>query len=329
MNPTPRAAIIGTGSYLPAGKLTNADLERLVETSNDWIVERTGIRERRIAAADETTSSMAVIAARRACDDAAIDPADLDMIIAATVTPDYVFPATACLMQEALGARRAGGFDLEAACSGFIYGGSVAAALVASGMHRHVLVVGAETLSRIVDYQDRGTCILFGDGAGAAVFARATDGRGVRHIRLGCDGGQAAMLQVPAGGSKHPPSAETVAARQHYMQIEGRRVFKFATQTFIELVQEAMRACELTADDVGLIVPHQVNERIIDAAIGKLGLSREKFFVNIDRYGNTSAASVPIALDEARREGRLKAGDTVVMVAFGAGLTWGSMVVRM
>jgi 3-oxoacyl-[acyl-carrier-protein] synthase-3 len=329
MKPTSRAAIAGTGSYVPDGVLTNADLERLVDTSNDWIVERTGIHERRVAAAGETTASMATIAGRRACQNAGLDPAELDLIIVATVTPDHVFPATACLVQGALGARRAGAFDLEAACSGFLYGASVATAMISAGLYRNVLVVGAETLSRIVDYTDRGTCILFGDGAGAAVFSRSTGDSGVLHSRLASDGAQAGMLQLPAGGSKLPASIETVAARQHYMQIEGRKVFKFATTTFIDLVQEAMRVCELRPEDVGLIVPHQVNERIIEAAIGKLGLPREKFFINIARYGNTSAASVPIALDEARRQGRLRPGDHVIMVAFGAGLTWASLVARM
>lgn len=324
-----RAAIVGTGSYLPQQVLTNADLERMVATSNDWIIERTGIRERRIAAPDETTASMSIAAARLACQDARLDPAELDLIVVATVTPDYVFPATACLVQQALSAKRAGGFDLEAACSGFLYAAQVATGLIASGIHRHVLVIGAETLSRIVDYTDRGTCILFGDGAGAAVFSRATGEAGVLYTRVACDGGMADVLQIPAGGSRRPATAETVAARQHYMLIEGRKVFKFATAAFVELVQEALAACELTPQDLALIVPHQVNERIIDAAVKKLELPADKIYVNIDRYGNTSAASVPIALDEARRLGRLKSGDLVLLLAFGAGLTWASAVVRM
>jgi 3-oxoacyl-[acyl-carrier-protein] synthase-3 len=324
-----RAAIKGTGACLPEKVLTNAELERLVDTSHEWIMERTGIRERRIAAPHETTASLAITAGRRACDDAGLDPAELDLIIVATVTPDYPFPATACLVQHALGAKRAAGFDLEAACSGFVYGAAVAAGMITSGASRNILLIGAETLSRIVDYTDRGTCILFGDGAGAAVFGASESGAGLLYSRLACDGGMAEMLRVPAGGSKQPASAETVAGRLHYMQIEGRKVFKFATGAFVELVREAMQTCGLTRDDVALIVPHQVNERIIDAAVDRLELPREKVFVNIDRYGNTSAASVPIALDEARRQGRLKSGDIAILLAFGAGLTWASAVVRM
>jgi 3-oxoacyl-[acyl-carrier-protein] synthase-3 len=324
-----RAAIAGTGAYLPERRLTNADLEKLVDTSDQWIVERTGIRERRIAAPHETTSSMAIEAARRACDAASFDPRDLDLIMVATATPDYAFPATACLVQHALGATKAGSFDMQAACSGFLYATSMASALIASGQHRHVMVIGAETLSRIVDYTDRSTCILFGDGAGAVIFSPSRAGVGILHTKIGADGSQADVLKLPAGGSKLPASAETLAARQHYMHIEGRRVFKFATTVFIELVQEAMQTCGLSRDDVKLIVPHQVNERIIDAAMRKLDLPPEKFFVNIDRYGNTSAASVPIALDEARQQGRLLPGDIAIMLAFGAGLTWSSAVVRM
>jgi 3-oxoacyl-[acyl-carrier-protein] synthase-3 len=324
-----RAAIAGTGAYLPERRLTNADLEKLVETSDQWIIERTGIHERRIAAPHETTSSMAIEAARRACESASFDPRDLDLVLVATATPDYVFPATACLVQHALGATKAGAFDLQAACSGFLYATSMASAMVAAGQHRHVMVIGAETLSRIVDYTDRSTCILFGDGAGSIILSPSRTGAGVLHTKVGADGSQAELLRLPAGGSKLPASAATVAAGQHYMQIEGRRVFKFATTVFIELVEEAMQTCGLSRDDVKLIVPHQVNERIIDAAMRKLDLPPEKFFINIDRYGNTSAASVPIALHEARQQGRLAPGDIAIMLAFGAGLTWSSAVVRM
>jgi 3-oxoacyl-[acyl-carrier-protein] synthase-3 len=323
-----RAAIAGTGSYLPAGVITNADLERLVDTSNQWIVERTGILERRRAAEHESTSTMAIEASRRACSQAGLDPGELDLILVATCTPDFLLPATACLVQGALGAKRAGAIDMEAACSGFLYALSFASATIAAGQHRNVLVVGAETLTRIIDYTDRGTCILFGDGAGAAVLRPNVEGAGVLYTKLGADGEQSQMLRVPAGGSKMPASPESVSQRLHYVQIEGRRVFRFATTTFIELVQDAMRSCRLSKDDVALIVPHQVNERIIDAARDKLDLPAEKFFVNIQKYGNTSAASVPIALDEARREGRLKRGDIVILLAFGAGLTWSSAVVR-
>ena len=324
-----RAAIAGTGSYVPQRILANADLQAMVDTSDEWIRERTGIRERRIAAPDETTSTMATAAAKRACQNAGIDPADIDLIIVATVTPDHVFPSTACLVQHALGAKRAAAFDLEAACSGFMYALSVATGMIMSRMHQNVLVIGAETLSRIVDYTDRGTCILFGDGAGAALLTAQSNGAGILYSKLAADGGSAALLQVPAGGSKMPASCETVSSRLHYMKLDGRRVFKFATTTFIELVQDALQMCEISRDDVTLVIPHQVNERIIEAAIGKLDIPPEKFFINIDRYGNTSAASVPIALDEARRQGRLNPGDIAILLAFGAGLTWGSAVVRM
>ena len=329
MTPVLRAAIAGTGSYLPARVLSNADLEKLVDTSNEWIVERTGILERRIVSEHETTSTMAIEAGRRACQNAGFDPAELDLIMVASASPDYLLPATACLVQEALGAKRAGAFDLQAACSGFLYAASLASGMIVSGQQRNVLVIGAETLTRMIDYQDRSTCILFGDGAGAAVLRPNVEGAGLLYSKLGADGGQAQMIQVPAGGTKLPASAETVAQRQHYIQIEGRKVFRFATTVFIDLVEDAMQSCRLTKEDVTLIVPHQVNERIIEAAMKKLDLPPEKFFVNIQKYGNTSAASVPIALDEARREGRLKRGDVAILLAFGAGLTWGSAVVRM
>lgn len=329
MTPNLRAAIAGTGSYVPTRVLSNADLEKLVDTSNQWIVERTGILERRIAAEDETTGSMAAEAARRACRNANLDPADLDLIIVATCTPDYPVPSTACLVQDSLGARSAGAMDLQVACTGFLYATHLAQAAIVSGQHRNVLVIGAETLSRIVDYQDRSTCILFGDGAGAAVFRPNVEGPGVLYTKLGADGSMAQMLRVPAGGSKLPASKETVEQRLHYLQIEGRKVFRFATTVFIDLVRDAMKTCGLSREDVTLVVPHQVNERIIDAAIEKLQMPADKFYVNIHKYGNTSAASVPIAFDEARREGRLKRGDIAILLSFGAGLTWGAAVVRL
>lgn len=325
----PRAAILGTGFYVPERVLANADLESLVDTSDQWIVERTGIRERRIAADDETTSTMATIAGRLACEDAGVRPEDLDLIIVATLTPDYLTPATACLVQGELGADQAGAFDLEAACTGFIYGLSVAAGMVSSGMARHVLVIGADTLSRVVDYTDRGTCILFGDGAGAAVVGPSTSDAGVLYSRLRSHGEQAEMIQIPGGGSRYPSTQESVAARQHYLQIAGRQVFKFATNAFIELIHDCLEHCQLKHSDVALIVPHQVNERIIDAAMKRIEFPREKCFINIDRYGNTSGASVPIALHEARQAGRLKSGDIAILLGFGAGLTWGVSVVKM
>lgn len=324
-----RAAIVGTGSYVPERILSNADLERLVDTSNQWIIERTGISERRIAAKDEATSDMAAAAATRACADANIDPSELDMIIVCTVTPDQIVPSTASLVQARIGAMNAAAFDLQAACAGFVYGLSVAASMIATGMHRRVLLIGADTLTRYVDYTDRKTCILFGDGAGAIVLAATDDDRGVMHYSLHADGNHSQVICIPAGGTRTPATHDTVALGQHFIQVEGRRVFKFATNAFVDLTRDSMKACGLGVDDVALIVPHQVNARIIEAAMKRLEFPREKCFSNIDRYGNTSAASIPIALDEACQQERLSRNDTVLMMGFGAGLTWGATVVRM
>ncbi len=324
-----RAAIVGTGSYAPERVLSNADLERLVNTSEQWIIERTGIRERRIAADDEATSDMAAKAAQRACANAKIDPSELDLIIVCTVTPDQIIPSTASFVQARIGATSAAAFDLQAACAGFVYGLSVAASMISTGMHRRVLIIGADTLTRYVDYTDRKTCILFGDGAGAVVLAPCDDDRGVMHYRLHADGEHSQVIRIPAGGSRLPVSVETMAGRQHYIQVEGRRVFKFATNAFVDLTRDAMKACGLTVDDVAMIVPHQVNARIIEAAMKRLEFPREKCVVNIDRYGNTSAASIPIALDEACREKRIGRGDIIIVMGFGAGLTWGAAVLKM
>lgn len=324
-----RAAIYGTGSYVPERVLDNAELERMVDTNDQWIMERTGIRERRIAAPDETTASMGITAGRAACADAGIDPAELDLIIMATVTPDQFVPASSCLVQHALGANRAAAFDIGAACSGFMYASTVATGMITSGMYQRVLVIGSETLSRFTDYTDRNTCILFGDGAGAAVFGPRRDGAGILYSKIYADGEHAELLTIPGGGSKRPPSLASLAGREHFLRVAGRPVFKFATNIFVQLIEECLVACNLTEDDVALVIPHQVNARIIDAAMRRLGLPDEKCFTNVDRYGNTSSASVPIALDEARRQGKIKAGDTVILLAFGSGLTWGATVLKM
>lgn len=324
-----RAAIYGTGSYLPERVLDNAELERMVDTNDQWIIERTGIQQRRIAAPDETTASMAVTAGRLACADAGIEPGELDLIILATITADQPCPAAACLVQHALGARRAAAFDLGAACTGFLYATTVATGMITSGLYERVLVIGSETLSRCTDYNDRNTCVLFGDGAAAAVFGPRRDGSGVLYSKTYSDGEHAELLCIPGGGSRRPPSLATLAGREHFLHVAGRPVFKFATNTFVQLIEESLAACELTQQDVKLIIPHQVNARIIDAAVRRLGWPEEKCFLNIDRYGNTSSASVPIALDEARRQGRLAAGDVVILLAFGAGLTWGATVLKM
>lgn len=322
------ANIAGTGSYLPQRRLTNDDLAKMVDTSDDWIMQRTGIRERRIAAEGESTAVLAANAARQAIEAAGLQPRDIEMIICATVTPEMVFPSTACFVGAELGLAAVPAFDVSAACSGFLYAMVTGANFIKSGMYRNVVVIGAETLSRITDYTDRTSCILFGDGAGAVVLSRTEEeGKGMIYASLHADGsGSDFMKCMP--GSRFPICEELIAARQQFMQIRGREVYKFAVSRFEELIDEAMRACSLTPDMVKLIVPHQVNQRIIDSAMEKLGLPTEKAFVNLDKYGNTSAASIPIALDEAWRTGRIEKGDVIIFVAFGAGLTWANAVVK-
>ncbi len=325
------AIIIGTGSALPEKRITNADLEKLVETDDEWIVQRTGMRERRMAGPGETTSTLATAAARRALDAAAISAQDIDLIITATLTPDMNTPSTACLVQHQLGIQKhIGAFDLNAACSGFVYTIATAAQFIQNGSFKNVLVIGAETLTRFVDYTDRNTCILFGDGAGAAVLSASDDpNRGLQAFTLGANGVGAHLIQIPGGGSLHPATAATLADKMHYLKMNGREVYKFAVHQMTDSLQQAMTACNLTADDVKLVVPHQVNQRIIDSATEKMGFPKEKVFINIDRYGNTSAASVAIALDEAIRQGKCGKGDWIIMVAFGAGLTWAAATVKL
>jgi 3-oxoacyl-[acyl-carrier-protein] synthase III len=322
------AIIVGTGSHLPERRLTNDDLAKMVDTNDEWITQRTGIKERRIASKEESTATLATNAARRAIEAAGIGADEIDLIIVATITPEMVFPSTACFVAAGLGLAGTPAFDMSAACSGFIYALTTGANFIKSGQYRNVLVVGAETLSRITDYTDRSSCILFGDGAGAVVLQRSNDPkRGVIYNSLHADGNGAEVMKCMPG-SRHPLTDEMIAQRQQYMQIRGREVYKFAVHKFEELIEDAMRVCELTAEQVKLIVPHQVNQRIIDSAMEKLGLPAEKAHVNIDRYGNTSAASIPIALDEAVRAGKLKQGDAAIFVAFGGGLTWANAAVR-
>lgn len=322
------AILAGTGSALPEKRLTNDDLSKMVETNDEWITQRTGIKERRIAGADESTASLGTIAARRAIQAANLSPSEIDIIICATITPEMIFPSTACFIAANLGLSATPAFDLSAACSGFIYALSTAGSFIKSGQYKNALVIGAETLSRSIDYTDRGSCILFGDGAGAAILQRGNDRqRGLIYSSLHADGnGAEAMKCMP--GSRHPISEELVKNRQQFIQLKGREVYKFAVEKFQELIEQAMRACELTKEQVKLVIPHQVNQRIIDSALEKLGMPPEQAFVNINKYGNTSAASIPIALDEAMREGRLVSGDVVIFVAFGAGLTWANAVIR-
>ena len=322
------AAIVGTGACVPEKVLTNSDLEKMVETSDEWIFTRTGIRERRIVADGQTTSDLAAEASRRAIEQAGLSPDDITLIITATITPDYIFPSTTCLIQDKLGAKNAGGFDLSAACAGFVYGTIMAARVIESDPSQTALVIGAETLSRVTDYTDRASCILFGDGAGAVVMRANSEGRGLMASEFGVDGSGGDFMKLPAGGSAMPATEETVRNRLHYMKVKGRETFKFAVIKMAELVESAVKDSGLTLDDVALIVPHQVNIRILKSSAERLGVSMDKIYCNIDHYGNTSAASVPIALDEAARNGKIKRGDIIVLVAFGGGLSWSSAVVR-
>ena len=318
------AYIKGTGSAVPERRLTNADLSKMVDTSDEWIVQRTGMRERRICGPEDSTLTLALAAAKRALDNAEMKAADLDLIILATLTPEMTSPSTSCWVQAGLGIQKhIGCFDLNAACSGFVYSLATAAQFIQNGSYQNILVIGAETLSRFIDYTDRNTCILFGDGAGAVVMSACADPqRGLQAFNLGANGGGAPLITIPGGGSRHPASAVTVADKMHYLHMNGREVYKFAVTQMTHSIEQSMRACNLTPADVHLVVPHQVNQRVIDAATEKMGFPKEKVFLNIERYGNTSAASVPIALDEARRTGRCGTGDWIIMVGFGAGLTW-------
>jgi 3-oxoacyl-[acyl-carrier-protein] synthase-3 len=323
------AIITGTGSYVPEKCLTNDDLSKMVETNDEWIVQRTGMRERRIVGEGESTATLALRASQKALEAAGISAGDLDLIICATITPDMVTPSSACFVAQGLGLTSTPAFDLGAACSGFLYAMSTATAFIKSGLYRNVLVIGAESLSRITDYTDRGTCILFGDGAGAAVMTRGTDPKkGVLYSSLHSDGNGWELLNCPAG-SRNPVNQALIDARGQFLKMKGREVYKFAVTRFEEMIEDAIRKTELSKEDISLLIPHQVNQRIIDSAMAKLHIPPEKAFINIEKYGNTSAASIPIALDEAVRAGKVKAGDNIVFVAFGAGLTWANAVVRM
>lgn len=316
--------ILGTGKYVPERRLTNSDLEQMVETNDEWIVTRTGIRERRIAATHQATSDLAYEAAVRALAAAGITAEELDLIVVATITPDMFFPSTACLLQERLGAKKAAAYDLSAACSGFIYGLASATGFIKMGMYRKVLVVGAETLSRITDYADRNTCILFGDGAGAVVIGEVPEDRGFKSFVLGADGGGGELLCIRGGGSRIPASSESIEGRRHFLEMNGRDVFKFAVRVMGSSAEEALDKAGMTKADIDLLVPHQANIRIIQSALERLNLPEDKCMVNLDRYGNVSAASIPLALAEAVEEGRVKEGDKIVLVGFGGGLTWGA-----
>ena len=326
---SPRYAhITGWGMAVPDKIITNEDLVKIVDTTDEWIVSRTGIRERRIASDHQTTASLATEAGLRALEMANLAPADVDLIIVSTSSPEHIFPATACLVQDRIGAEKAGAFDLSAACTGFVYALNLAAQSIRTDSIQNALVIGAETLSRMVNWKDRDTCILFGDGAGAFVLQASDEPGGVLSAILRSDGSGGDLLAVPAGGSRHPTTLESVLDGQHYIQMNGREVYRFATRVMSQATQEAVEAAQLKMDDIHLVIPHQANLRIIEAAARGLNIPMERVMVNLERYGNTSTASIPIATCEAIQQGRLNPGDRVVFVAFGAGLTWGSLAAQ-
>jgi 3-oxoacyl-[acyl-carrier-protein] synthase-3 len=328
--PTRSTVILGTGSYAPERVLTNSELSHMVDTSDEWIFTRTGIRERRIAAPDQAASDLAAPAAQRALADAGLTAADIDLLIVATVTPDMPMPACACFLQQKLGIpSHSACFDLNAACSGFLYALDTACAMLTSGRYHRALVVGVEKLSNVIDWQDRTTCVLFGDGAGAVVVGLSDEpNRGLLGTSLGSDGASAELLCIPRGGSRAPATCESIAARDHCIRMKGKEVFKLAVRGMDEAARDILEQHHLRADQISLVIPHQANLRIIEAISEYLELPMDRFFVNVERYGNTSAASIPLALDEARRTGRIKTGDLVLLVAFGAGLTYGSALIR-
>ena len=321
-------SIASVGSYVPARVLTNTDLEKMVNTSDEWIITRTGIRERRIAAPNEFTSDMAAQAARRAMERGGIRAEQIDLIIVATITPDMVFPATACLVQQKIGASRTAAFDLEAACSGFVYGLEIGQQFIMSRTYDTVLVIGAEKLSTIVDWTDRNTCVLFGDGAGAAILQSRPNAHGLLTACMGADGSKAELLCMPGGGSRCPATAETVNGRLHFLRMEGRETFKSAVNAMYTAAKECLRRCALDISQIKCVIPHQANQRIIEAVGERLGARPDQVFVNLHKYGNTSAASVAIALDEAVTSGKIQRGDLILLTVFGGGLTWGSAVIE-
>jgi 3-oxoacyl-[acyl-carrier-protein] synthase-3 len=323
-----RVGVIGLGSYLPEKILSNADLEKMVDTTDQWIVERTGIRLRHIAREDQATSDLAIEASRRALADSGLSASALDLIIVATVTPDMAFPSTSCIVQEHLGAFEAACFDLNAACTGWLYAMDVAWQCIRVGRYRNALVIGAEKLTAITDWEDRNTCVLFGDGAGAAILGQTTDGSEIISSCLGADGRWDKLLYLPGGGSRTPASHATVDQRLHYLKMEGKEVFKQAVTAMVQSAKAALERARMSVEEVTCVIPHQANLRIMQAVAKKMGVPFEKFYIAIDHCGNLSAASIPIALDEAVKKGKLARGDTVLLVAFGGGFTWGAMVVR-
>jgi 3-oxoacyl-[acyl-carrier-protein] synthase-3 len=323
-----RSVILGTGSELPSKVVTNHDLEKMVETSDEWITVRTGIKERRVLEEGKGNADMAFRAARRALKDAQMQAPDLDAIIMGTVTPDYPFPSSACVLEDMLGARNVFSFDVGAACSGFLNALSVADSFIRTGQINNALVVGSDALSRLLNWQDRGTCILFGDGAGAVVLGAAQNGSGILSTRLRTDGSYVKTLYVPAGGSLKPATRETVQRNEHTITMNGKEVFKIAVRSMEEISRQALIEADVQVSEVALVIPHQANRRIIVALAERLGIPMERVMVNLEKYGNTSAASIPVALDEAKRQGRIKPGDIVLLNAFGAGFAWGAAVIK-
>ena len=323
-----KVGILGVGKYLPEKVMTNADLEKMVDTSDEWIITRTGIKERRIASKEESSSDMAVKAAKSALDNAGLKPEDIDLIVVATITPDMFFPSTACQLQHKLGIDNVPAFDISVACSGYIYGLAIADQFIKTGMYKHALVVAAEKLSSVTDWEDRSTCVLFGDGAGAAVLGVVKEG-GILGIHLGADGSKGDLLQLPAGGSRMPASRKTVEDRLHTIKMEGNVLFKHAVKIMAEAALAVTEPLGLKGDDIDIIIPHQANIRILNALAKRMGVDpEEKVYLNIEKYGNMSAASSAIALTEAVEEGRIKRGDMILMDAFGGGLTWGALVIK-
>lgn len=323
-----RAKVIASGSYVPEKVLTNHDIEKMVNTSDEWIFKRTGIRERRIADEKQATSDLAYEASRSALKSAGLKAKDIDLIIVATATGDMPFPATGCILQDKLAARKAAAFDVNAACSGFVYGLSIADAFIKSGIYKRILIAGAETLSKSTDWEDRTTCVLFGDGAGAVILEATKENRGIMSTRMHSDGNLWSLIHIPAGGSRFPASSETIKKRSHYIKMKGNETFKVAVRTLESLVVETLEDNNLKTSQLSLLIPHQANLRIIQAIAQRLKLPMEKVVVNLDRYGNTSAASVPIALDEAVKAGRIRDGDYILLEAFGGGLTWASALIK-
>ncbi len=324
---TKNSGIVGLGRYLPDRVLTNKELEKMVDTTDEWITSRTGIKERRIARPEETTSDMASEAAKAALNDAGLKAEDIDLIIVATITPDMFFPATACLVQDKIGARTVPAFDISVACSGFIYGIAIANQFIKSGTYKHALVIAAEKLSAITDWNDRSTCVLFGDGAGAAVLGPVERG-GILSVYLGANGKQGDLIKLPAGGTKIPATKKSLDDRLHFIKMNGAELFKHAVKIMADAAREATRPLGLTADDIKLVIPHQANIRILNAVAKRMGLTEDKIYLNIERYGNMSAASSAVALVDAVREGRIKKGDKILLDAFGGGLTWGAIVIE-